>query len=460
MSAKFNALGLRQRLFRALSIPLVLILVGSSLLDYRLARKTVDLAHDQSLADNVFDLEASMLSRHAFSPEILNDESRAMLRSASPDIPYFAIKDARGKLLGGVSDLPDIEASTQTGLEFFDRHYKGRPVRVAVHRVWLDQQEILITVAETTEARQQAVDEILTAMLLPNLAVVIVVLLAVYFGVRHGLLPLKAVEKEIASRSASDLHEIDLANAPVEIHPMLSRLNELFLLLRHSAKAQQLFIADAAHQLRTPLSGLQTQIDLAAGEGAFNGHEERLAQIDHALSRQARLLGQLLAYARAERVGTLVSAFETVQLNRLVEESASLFLDAALAKDIDLGFEIAPCSVDGLPWMLQEALSNLVDNAIRYTPRGGVVTVRCGVGAGQPFLEVEDSGPGIPEEYRERIFERFFRIPGMSGDGCGLGLAIVDEIAKLHAAKVSLAHAPSGGLRVSICFAVARPGSF
>src|SRR6185369_17161280 len=160
------------------------------------------------------------------------------------------------------------------------------------------------------------------------------------------------------------LREIELAGTPAEIRPMLRRLNELFTLLREAAEVQQRFIADAAHQLRTPLAGLQTQLDLAAGEGAFTHNAERLAHIEEATTRIGHLLSQLLTYARAETANPVDRTFETVALDQLVEKSASTFLDAALAKNIDLGFEIAPASVPGLSWMLQEALGNLIDNAI------------------------------------------------------------------------------------------------
>ena len=168
------------------------------------------------------------------------------------------------------------------------------------------------------------------------------------------------------------------------------------------------------------------------------------------------MLSQLLTYARAETSGSQNERFESVDLGMLVEESASQFLDAALARNIDLGFEISPAKADGFHWMLREALSNLIDNALRYSPEGGTVTVRCGNNGGHAYLGVEDSGPGIPDEHARHVFERFYRIPGSPGHGCGLGLAIVREIAELHGASLSFAPSSLGGLHVRIVFPLAK----
>ena len=212
------------------------------------------------------------------------------------------------------------------------------------------------------------------------------------------------------------------------------------------------FVSMASHQLRTPLAGLQTQLDLANAEGVFSVSPERFQAIDEASARLGHLLSQLLTYARAETSCSLKEQSEVVDLGLLVENSASLFLDAALAKHIDLGFDIAPARARGFPWMLLEALSNLIDNALRYSPDGGTVTVHCGNDNGQPFLGVEDSGPGIPEEHVRHVFERFYRIPGSPGHGCGLGLAIVQEIAELHDARLVFLPMSLGGLHVRIVF--------
>lgn len=448
---------LRRRLIVALSVPLFLILCLSSVFDYRLARQTSDAANDQALADAVYDLETHIRNHGAAEELDLTEESEAMLRSNAPDAVYFAVRDGTGKLLAGDADLPPFPVPRAGEMAFADATYHGSAVRVAWRQVVTPRAEIFITVMETTQKRILSQQKILTAMLLPNLAVILASLAAVLFGVRQGLLPLEAVERQIASRSPNDLREIDLHTSPREIHPMLRRLNELFLLLRAASEAQNRFIADAAHQLRTPLAGLQTQVDLAVSEGAFSRNVTRLQNIEEVTTRIGRLLGQLLSYARAEAAASIGDKLERVALDQIAEKSASDFFDAALAKNVDLGFDIPPVTIIGLPWLLQEALANLIDNAIRYTPAAGMITVRCGVVDGRAFLEVEDNGPGIAEEHRAHVFQRFYRLPGSPSGGCGLGLPIVKEIAELHGADILLLSAAGGGLCVRLLFpAVSR----
>jgi two-component system sensor histidine kinase TctE len=444
--------GLRQRLIVALAIPLVIILGVSSLFDYQMAKMTSGSTHDQALADAVFDLESHIRNRRLAAGMDLSEEHEAIQRSNAPDKIYFSIRDGDNRLLAGDDDIPSFSMPRGSELAFADAVYHGVAVRVALRRLLMPDAQVLITVMETTQKRSLSLQQILTAMLLPNLAVIFASMLAVLYGVRRGLLPLEAVEKEIAARSPNDLHEIDLATAPHEIHPMLRRLNELFLLLREASEAQNRFIADAAHQLRTPLAGLQTQIDLAVGEGAFSHNAGRLQNIEEGTSRLVRLLGQLLSYARAEASASISDKLESVALEQIIEKSASDFFDAALAKDIDLGFDISPVSIIGVPWLLQEALANLIDNAIRYAPIAGTITVRCGEQGGKPFLEVEDNGPGIAPEQEGKIFKRFYRIPGSPSNGCGLGLPIVKEIADLHGAEVLLLHPHSPGLCIRLEF--------
>lgn len=444
---------LRQGLILTLVVPLAVLLILGAYLDYRLARKTTDDAYDESLADVVYDLEAHVRADRAALTFDLAEEAEAMLRSIAPDERYFSIRDETGRLFVGDAGLPFRKAGKTGKIIFLDIVYSGTKVRAAEY--WIDHGDsrIGITVAETTKRRQRSSNRILMAMLLQNATVIAATVLAIFFGTRHGLSPLTEVEREIAARSADDLSEIEVVAPPAELRPLLVRLNQLFGLLREATEVQRRFIADAAHQLRTPLAGLQTQLDLAAGEGLFHAHPARLASIDEATARLGHLLNQLLAYAKAESIGERTHAFEKVALEHLVEKSATEFIDAALAKNLDLGFDIAPVDALGSEWLLQEALANLIDNAIRYTPDNGIVTVRCGAVDGQPFLEVEDSGPGIPEEQLPLVVERFYRMPGTPGNGCGLGLAIVSEIAALHGASLKLSRNSMGGLRVRLVLA-------
>jgi two-component system, OmpR family, sensor histidine kinase TctE len=446
-------MSLRQRLLLAIIVPLLLTFAISAGLDYRLARETADAAFDQSLVDAVLDIASHIQTETATLSLALSAEAEAMVRSNASDTIYFAVHDSQGNLLAGDGDLPTVSILTPNQPQFLDSRFRDEPVRAAVHRIDSPYGNITITVAETLNKRNRASRRILTAMILPNLVVILATLLAVYFGVRRGLAPLEHVEGEIARRSPRDLREIDASATPREIQPLLARLNDLFGLLREAAASQQRFLADASHQLRTPLAGLQAQIDLASGEGRFGHAPERLRRINEATGRIGHLIGQLLTYARAEPATYLGQSFEPVALHVLVEQSASIFLDQALSKEIDIGFEAGLATVRGIPWMLREALANLIDNALRYTPPGGVVTVSSYQSAVGCVLAVEDNGPGIPDHERQQVFERFYRIQGAPGNGCGLGLAIVREIAILHKVDIRLEEPEGGGLRVSLVFA-------
>ena len=447
-----HPLGLRQRLLLWILLPLIAVFTGSILLDYRLAQETANTADDHSLNHAVLDIVA-YIQTTGLNPGLhLTPEAEAMLRSDATDKIFFAIRGPDQQLLAGDADLPIYPGSLRTRPIFVDDIYQDEEIRATTHRVAINGNEITITVAETMRERNHASHRILAAIAFPNLMIIVATLLVIYFGVRRGLVPLVHIENQIASRSPRDLRALDIEHVPREIHPMLTRLNELFESLRLAAAAQQRFLADAAHQLRTPLAGLQTQIELVAAEGKYLRNEERLARIEESVERIAHLVTQLLIYAQTEPAASANQIFQPVALHELAESAASTFIDRALIKDIDLGFEIEPAVTEGIAWMLREALGNLIDNALRYCPAGSTITVCSGIRFDHPYLAVEDNGPGIPIEERDKVFERFYRIPGSVSGGCGLGLSIVQEIAQLHTATINFSELAGGGLTVVLTF--------
>lgn len=447
-----HPLGLRQRLLLWILLPLIAVFIGSILFDYHLAQETADTAYDHSLNNAALDI-AAYIQTVGLNPELrLTPEAEAMLRHDAVDKIFFAVRDSNKQLLIGDAHLPAYLGAIHTRPVFIDDVYQGEKIRATTQLIMVDGNEITITVAETMREREHASNRILAATIIPNLVIIAATLLVIYFGVRHGLAPLVHVENQIASRSPRDLRALDIAHAPREIRPMLIRLNELFESLRTAAAAQQRFLADAAHQLRTPLAGLQTQIELVAAEGKYVRNDERLARIEEAAERIAHLVTQLLIYAQTEPAASANQTFHPVALHELAESAASTFIDRALAKDIDLGFEIQPAVAEGIAWMLREALGNLIDNALRYCPAGSTITVRSGVHSSRPCLAVEDNGPGIPPEEHKKVFERFYRIPGSISGGCGLGLPIVQEIAHLHAATITFSRPANSGLTVTLTF--------
>jgi two-component system sensor histidine kinase TctE len=240
---------------------------------------------------------------------------------------------------------------------------------------------------------------------------------------------------------------------------LVQSLNRLFVLVNAQAESQRRFVADAAHQLRTPLAGLQAQVEAWAltGTDTVTLRGDQIRKLRDATRRTSQLATQLLALSRADARSSQAEPAQPVNLKPLCEEVLEEFLDAAMARQIDLGLEATEVQVKGYAWLLRELLVNLVDNAVRYTQMGGHVTLRCGLrtvtgqATSQAYVEVEDDGPGVPPEERSRMLERFYRLPGSPGDGNGLGLAIADEIARVHHSPLQIATGAHGrGLRLTL----------
>jgi two-component system sensor histidine kinase TctE len=268
-------------------------------------------------------------------------------------------------------------------------------------------------------------------------------------------MPLEHLRQEVAQRSRDDLSLLDEKKAPVEVQPLIEAVNDLLQRLKQVMESQKRFIADAAHQLRTPFSGLKTQAELALREVDPALVVYALHQILASAERCNHLVNQLLSLARNEPGGHTYSSFAMLDLNRVAKETTMLWVPEALKKNVDLGFEGSSqaLSARGDAIGLQEMIGNLLDNAIRYTPPGGTVTLRACHEAGCAVLRVEDNGPGIPEELRGQVFERFYRILGSGQAGSGLGLAIVREVANLHEARISLELGAGGkGTLVTVKF--------
>jgi two-component system sensor histidine kinase TctE len=305
---------------------------------------------------------------------------------------------------------------------------------------------VQIHVAERLTARDEFARQIILRMVLPQGILILLAGFAVWYGVGRGLAPLSTLRREIESRSHRDLSALSEEQAPQEVRPLIHAMNDLLARLGAAIAAQQRFIADAAHQLRTPIAGLKTQTELALRQSDPAAVQDTLRKLQTATEQSARLVNQLLSLARAEPGAKHGHAAERLDLARLARETTTEWVPRALARSIDLGYdgEEGAAWIEGDPFLARDMLGNLLDNAIRYTQRGGQVTVRVAASTDSVVLSVEDNGPGIPEQERERVFERFYRVLGTGTEGCGLGLAIVREIALSHGAQVALA-AGSGG---------------
>jgi len=428
--------GLRHRLLRWLLLPLVALTVGSLVVDYDVAMRPANDAYDEALSNTALALSSYLQHENGQAVLKLTERAEAMLRADRLDRIAFAVFDAAGRRIGGDSDLPFFGPADRT--RFDDITLAGQPMRIAVLPHRLGDEALLIEVAETTHKRDELSRRVTAALAGPNLALILITLVLVGWGIEVGLKPLERLRQHVAARSAKDLTPLPHEAVPEELQPLIDALNRQFALLAEALSSQERFLADAAHQLKTPLAALQSQLELAIGDADPASRNHRLFEMQEALHRVTHLAHQLLALARAEPSAGLQAQRQAVHLPAVAERMAQSHLDRAIDRGIDLGFELEEATVEGVPWLLNELLANLVDNALAYAPSGSHVTVRCGRRDQRPFLEVEDDGPGIPPAERNRVFERFYRLPESAAGGCGLGLAIVRDIAASHGATVGI----------------------
>lgn len=428
------------------------LLVVSAVGSYFVASSNAKQAFDRSLLNLAVALANQAQVRGGELIFELQPQARQILLTDKLDVIRYAVFDSQGQLIAGRGDvLPKRGYGAEDlvdGRLFFDDVADGKPVRGVLVLVPIQGSEVMVAVTQTLVKREMQVGELLISTLLPEAILFVATIVLLLYGVEEGLRPLNDLRQQLARRAPSDLSHVEDGNVPAELRPLVDEINRL--LDRHAMAlgAQRHFVADAAHQLRTPLAATLAQLESARMESA----DGRLDPVLSSFRRLVRLVNQLLALARAEPGGMAMSS---VSLQTMVEGEADGWLELALARDIDLGFELAPAVVMGIPLLLQELAGNLVDNAIRYTPRGGCVTVRTGVNAAGPWLSVDDNGPGVPPDQRSRIFERFFRGDSESGasGGSGLGLAIVRRIAMQHRASVEYRDGEDGGA----CFIVHFP---
>ncbi|TSE27035.1 Sensor protein QseC [Tepidimonas aquatica] len=410
----------------------------------------------------------------------LTPQARDLLRADGTDLVFYQVVDGDGRLVSGDPDLPPppADVAPRPGVVVLrDDIVRDEDVRVAY--TWLmraDQRKpmALMQVAETRGKRSKLATEIIKGVMVPQFIILPLAVLLVWLALVHGIRPLSALERRIRSRRPDDLSPIDEAEVPQEVAPLVSSINDLLHRLGTTLSNQKRFLADAAHQLKTPLAGLRLQAEMAQMQlpaGAGEDIERTLRQIANSSVRATHTVNQLLALARAEAAGQALPR-EPVDLLTVARQVVEDLVPLALDKGLDLGFESlpAPEMLRGAPplrlWgnavLLAELVRNLTDNALRYTPRGGVVTVRVlsDPWGGVQLLQIEDDGPGIDPAERERVLAPFYRALGTNVEGSGLGLAIVHEIVRQHHATLSMEEAHPGagarrGLRVTVRFQAA-----
>ncbi len=456
--------GLKRRLLLLTLVPLALLLVFSSPLDYRNAVQPTMAAFDLALLNNAIALSSEIETERDALTVDLQPEADKMLRADSDDLVAWAVYDGKGVLIRGDAGLK-LRPINDLVRDVYDDQLGSTPVRVA--RVTLSTKlgPAHALVAETLNKRQRAQRSILTALLAPSVLLMALTLGIVIYAVNTALKPLAELRAEIEQRAPRDLRPIAVERQLDEVKPLVESLNRLFDQQRQADAAQQAFFANAAHQLRTPVAGLMAQVELAQMQPGAIGEVERSQRLTDSLDQLKHLIDQILTLARADVQLGSSHVMTPVDVEPLLEQLGSGFVDRAVKRNIDLGFDLAPCHAVGVEWLIREQVANLIDNALRYTPPGGQVTVSCGTLGRTPWICVEDSGPGIPAQDRERVFERFWRgtssraADADASGGSGLGMAIVREIADLHEAQLELGAArnlPPGligpGTRVTISF--------
>ena len=437
-------------------VPLLLVWPISLVLTWVVAQSIAGKPFDRALEYNVQALSQLVTVQQSKAQLNLPASAREILRADDTDLVFYQVLGVWGEYVSGERELP-IPSVGETPLvgvvQIRSDEFKGRDIRIAY--LWINLQKssekkpgdkpVLIQVAETLEKRSTLAAEIIKGVMLPQLLILPLIVLLVWLALVRGIRPLNQLERRIRARKSDDVSPLDLYNVPQEISPLIVSVNDLLARLQNTMTIQKRFLADAAHQLKTPLAGLRMQADLALREGmSTEDLKHSLKQVGRSSVRATRTVNQLLALARAEATGSEVAKTQ-VNLERIVVESVRDALPQALDKRMDLGFDdtstVRDSNMLGNAVLLKELVRNLLENAIHYTPERGVITARVLQNhySGALSLQVEDTGPGIPAAERERVLQPFYRInDSLSNlvDGSGLGLAIVQAIARQHGATV------------------------
>ena len=447
---------LRFGLLSRLALVLFVLLALDALACYYTALHFANLVYDRWLVDSNHSLATAV---HAQDGKLALDLPRSALdvfQFDEVDTTYYRVDSEHRGFVAGERKLHPVALARPGEVQLDNSQIGGRAVRVVSMRLpdLIADDAVTISVAETLIKRSTLTREIVLAMIAPQVALLAVGLSLAWLNVIRGLKPLTDLANAIEARDHENLMAVSEFGLPREARVLVARLNELFNRVRAGIQAQERFVADAAHQLRTPLAAVVLHADAAERAVDADAQRRALRSLRTSVDRAARLSQQLLLLMRAGGEGAAAAQFNSVDLAALVRRIGEEWVPQMLARSIDFGLAVpattVPVSADEA--LLGELLSNLLDNARRYGKPSGRVTLGV-VAAPSPALYVEDDGPGIDESEQTRIFERFYRSPGTGGEGCGLGLAIVKEIAELHHASVRV-HSDSqlGGTRVSVIF--------
>lgn len=454
LSLKLNESSIRKKLLLWLLVPLISLCTLSTFVAYLLAEKFANESYDMLLVESA-DSIAARLGRNEEGILVadLPIAAQAILRHNGKDHFFYQIADNYGRRLTGDSVLPLPRDLNEKGPKFRYASVAGKEVRICriAVRINPSPDEIWVQVAETLNSRQWLLQQIFLSIIAPQLVLIALASLSVWLGVKHGLDPLERLGHLLRTRGKLDLSPVNIGNTPVELAPVTKSLNKLFLNVSNQIDSQRQFIGNAAHQLRTPVTALKTYVDYAERIKDPGALEPVLKQMSEATRRVAHLLNRLLSLAHSEEPGKRV--LEQIDLLTIIDEAAENVIHLALSRGVEMDFNLpqSAISIRGDRGDLVEMLTNLLDNAITYAPENGAVWVKI-ENSESACLTIEDNGPGIPDLEKAKIFERFYRIPGTTGAGCGLGLSIVEEIANSNNIRIEVLDRAEGGAKFRLTF--------
>jgi two-component system, OmpR family, sensor histidine kinase TctE len=458
---------LRGRLLAWVMLPLAGAVVLAGVVSRENAEATATVVQDRLLLGSARIVAEQLRFEDGSIQDPIPPAALELFQSSDIDRVYYRVITSDGRTVTGYPEFQRSDARLQPETsQFFDAVVRGQAVRAVVYlQPVLTEtgiQPVRVQIAQTLRGRSTLARSLWMQAMVQQLAGLALVALFVLVGLRNCLKPLLRLRDAVLARRPGSLHALDVRAVPIELSPLVDAINEYATRLERHTSVQQSFIQNAAHQLRTPLTLLTTQVSYAVRASEPAARAESLSAIRQTVQQSVRLVNQLLTLSSAEVHGPGDQHGAHGRLDEVVRAVLVDMAGKAQSKRIDLGFEGTDAAVDvsGHAITLREIVMNLVDNAIRYTPPGGIVTCRIGLAPGLATLTVEDNGPGIPASERERVLERFYRIDDRDSDGCGLGLAIVKEFASQLDARLTLRTASAGaGLAVDVTFRMVRPGA-
>ncbi len=435
-------------MFDWMIVPFLMIWPLTTVLTYLLGLGLANDAFDQALAARARALAESIEWSAKQADARLRVDLPALLADEEVGRYLLRIDRASGGMLMGDDDLPVPPAlgpAPNAAVDFLSADVREQSMRVArmAYKSPTLVEPVVVQLAEQSHRRNELARGIFKSIVLPQLVVIPLMVILMWWGLKRGTRPLMRLREVLRSKDAEDLRPLEAGGQPEEVVPLVHAFNDMLARADRASEAQRRFIANAAHQLRTPLAGIRLQAELAARQSDIATLREAMAQIAEGTERTSHLVNQLLSLARSESGTSL--AFAPCDLIAVARGALEAAFPMAQDRHVSLSLE-APdgkVSVLGHAELLRELAFNLIDNAIRYTPSGGSVGVRID-DVDPPALIVSDNGPGIPDAERALVFERFYRAVGTGGNGSGIGLAIVKEIAARHGATIDIT-APETG---------------